>query len=128
VSDQQVTDCEQHQLDMILWRADVNERSGRKQEAFEIRGVGCRSSEAAIQGKPMTYNINGKGALGKPGWRLFLILLFFNTLVCACSGRIGWMLFWAIAFSCCAHEYGYEHGKTEGRLSRQSAGPTDLVY
>jgi len=76
----------------------------------------------------MTSNITGKGAMGKPGWRLFLILLFFNTLVCACSGRIGWMLFWAIAFSCCAHEYGYEHGKTEERLSRQSAGPTDLFY
>jgi len=45
------------------------------------------------------------------GWRLFLILLFFNMLVCACSGRVGWMLFWAIAFSSCAHEYGYEYGK-----------------
>ena len=64
----------------------------------------------------------------KPGWRLFLILLFFNMLVCACSGRIGWMLFWAIAFGCCAHEYGCEQGKTEGRLSRQSAGRTGLVY
>ena len=68
----------------------------------------------------MKYNINGKGAMGKPGWRLFLILLFFNMLVCACSGRVGWMLFWAIAFSSCAHEYGYEYGKTEERLSSQS--------
>jgi hypothetical protein len=84
--------------------------------------------ESAIEWKPMKYNINGKGAMGKPGWRLFLILLFFNMLVCACSGRIGWMLFWAIAFSYCAHEYGYEPGKTEERLSRQSAGRTGLVY
>lgn len=28
------------------------------------------------------------------GWR---ILLFFNMIVCAYSGRVGWMLFWAIA-------------------------------
>ena len=120
MGDQQVTDCEEHQLDMILWQADVHERNGRKQEAFQIRGVGCRSSESAIGGK---YD-----AMRKPDWRLLLILLFFNVLVCACSGRIGWMLFWAIAFSCCAHEYGYEQGKTKERFSRQSAGPTDLVY
>jgi hypothetical protein len=49
------------------------------------------------------------------GWRLWLTLLFFNILVCACSGRVGWMLFWAIAFSTCAYEYGYEYGKTEQR-------------
>jgi hypothetical protein len=47
------------------------------------------------------------------GWRLLLLVLFFNMLVCACSGRVGWMLFWAIAFSGCAHEYGYEYGKAE---------------
>ena len=70
----------------------------------------------------MKYDINGNGAMGKPGWRLFLILLFFNMLVCACSGRVGWMLFWAIAFSSCAYEYG----KTKERLSSQSAFRTDL--
>jgi hypothetical protein len=56
-------------------------------------------------------------AMRKPDGRLLLILLFFNMLVCACSGRVGWMLFWAIAFSSCAHEYGYEFGKAEERLS-----------
>ena len=50
------------------------------------------------------------------GWRLLLIVLFFNMLVCACSGRVGWMLFWAIAFSSCAYEHGYKHGKTEERF------------
>ena len=60
-------------------------------------------------------------------WQLLLILTFFNMLVCACSGRVGWMLFWAIAFSSCAHEYGYEYGKTEERLSSQSACRIDLV-
>ena len=57
----------------------------------------------------------------KLGWWLLLIPLFFNMLVCACSGRVGWMLFWAIAFSSCAYEYGYEYGKTKERLSSQSA-------
>jgi hypothetical protein len=36
-SEQTVTECEQHQLDMLLWQADVHERNGKKQEAFEIR-------------------------------------------------------------------------------------------
>jgi hypothetical protein len=48
--------------------------------------------------------------------RILLILLFFNMLVCAYSGGVGWLLFWAIAFSSCAHEYG----KTEARRSSQS--------
>ena len=65
----------------------------------------------------MKSNINGKEAMGKPGWRLFLILLFLNMLVCACSGRIGWMLFWAIAFSSGVHERGYEYGRIEERLA-----------
>ena len=65
---------------------------------------------------------------GRLAQRLWLILFLFNMLVCAYSRHVGWMLFWAIAFSCCAHEYGDEHGKTEERLSRQSAGPTDLFY
>ena len=42
------------------------------------------------------------------GSRILLILLFFNMLVCAYSGRVGWMLFWAIAFSSGVHERGYE--------------------
>ena len=50
------------------------------------------------------------------GSRILLILLFLNMLVCAYSGGVGWLLFWAIAFSSCAHEYG----KTEARISRQS--------
>ena len=74
----------------------------------------------------MKSNINGKEAMGKTGWRLFLILLFFNMLVCACSGRIGWMLFWAIAFSSCLHERGYEYGKIEERLASQSPCQIDL--
>jgi hypothetical protein len=52
------------------------------------------------------------------GWRILLILLFFNMLVCAYCGRVGWMLFWAIAFSSGVHEHGYEYGKTEERLRR----------
>jgi hypothetical protein len=47
------------------------------------------------------------------GSRILLILLFFNMLVCAYSGRVGWMLFWAIAFSSGVHEHGYEYGKTK---------------
>ena len=43
------------------------------------------------------------------GWPILLILLFLNMLVCAYSGGVGWLLFWAIAFSSCAHEYGYEY-------------------
>jgi hypothetical protein len=35
-----VTEYEQHQLDMLLRQADVYERNGRKQEAFEIRACG----------------------------------------------------------------------------------------
>jgi hypothetical protein len=48
------------------------------------------------------------------GSRILLILLFFNMLVCAYSGRVGWMLFWAIAFSNGVHEHGYEYGKLNG--------------
>ena len=51
------------------------------------------------------------------GWQLLLILLFFNMLVCAYSGRVGWMLFWAIAFSSGVYERGYEYGKTKERLA-----------
>jgi hypothetical protein len=36
-SGQAGTECEQHRLDMLLWQADVHEKSGKKQEAFEIR-------------------------------------------------------------------------------------------
>jgi hypothetical protein len=36
-SDQTVTEYEQHQLDMLLWQADVHQRNRKKQEAFEIR-------------------------------------------------------------------------------------------
>jgi hypothetical protein len=43
--------------------------------------------------------------------RLWLILFLFNMLVSAYSRHVGWMLFWAIAFSSCAYEYG----KTEQR-------------
>ena len=51
------------------------------------------------------------------GSRILLILLFFNMLVCAYSGRVGWMLFWAIAFSSGVYERGYEYGKTKKRLA-----------
>jgi hypothetical protein len=47
------------------------------------------------------------------GSRILLILLFFNMLVSAYSDRVGWMLFWAIAFSSAVHE----HGKAEERLT-----------
>ena len=60
------------------------------------------------------------------GSQLLLIALFFNMLVCAYSGGVGWLLFWAIAFSSCAYEYGYEYGKTEARISSQSPCRTDL--
>ncbi len=49
------------------------------------------------------------------GSRILLILLFFNILVCAYCGRVGWMLFWAIAFGSGVYGRGYEYGKTEGR-------------
>jgi hypothetical protein len=52
------------------------------------------------------------------GSRILLIVLFFNMLVYAYSGRVGWILFWAIAFSSGVHEHGYESGKTEERLRR----------
>jgi hypothetical protein len=55
------------------------------------------------------------------GSRISLILRFFNMLVCAYSGRVGWMLFWAIAFSSGVHERGYEDEKTEERLASQSS-------
>ena len=51
------------------------------------------------------------------GSRILLILLFFNILVCAYSGRVGWMLFRAIAFSSGVYDRGYEYGKTEERLA-----------
>jgi hypothetical protein len=60
------------------------------------------------------------------GSRILLILLFFNMLVCAYSGRAGWMLFWAIAFSSGVHERGYEYGKAEERLASQSPCRIDL--
>jgi hypothetical protein len=34
---QTVTEYEQHQLDMLRWQANVHEKNGRKQQAFEIR-------------------------------------------------------------------------------------------
>jgi hypothetical protein len=36
-SAQTATEYEQHQLDMLLWQADVHERNGRKHEACDIR-------------------------------------------------------------------------------------------
>jgi hypothetical protein len=35
--EQTVTQYEQHQLEMLLWQADLHERNGRKQKAFEIK-------------------------------------------------------------------------------------------
>lgn len=32
-----MTEFEQHRLDMLLWQAEVHERNGKRQEAFEIR-------------------------------------------------------------------------------------------
>jgi len=54
------------------------------------------------------------------GWQILLILLFFNMLVCAYSGRVGWMLFWAIAFSSGVHEHGYEYGKLKNSLQARA--------
>jgi hypothetical protein len=59
-------------------------------------------------------DLTGRGLVGS---RILLILLFLNMLVCAYSGRVGWMLFWAIAFSSGVHQRGYESGKTEERLA-----------
>jgi hypothetical protein len=58
-------------------------------------------------------DLKGRALIGS---RILLILLFFNML-CAYSGRVGWMLFWAIAFSSGVHERGYEHGRIEERLA-----------
>jgi hypothetical protein len=41
-SEQTVTQCEQHQLDMLLWQADVHERNGKKTGGVRDQGVGCR--------------------------------------------------------------------------------------
>jgi hypothetical protein len=49
---------EEHQLDMLLWQADVHERNGRKREAFEIRGWVADFLSPAIGGKPMKHNIS----------------------------------------------------------------------
>ena len=57
------------------------------------------------------------------GSRTLLILLFLNMLVCAYSGGVGWLLFWAIAFSSCAHE---AYGKTKERIASQSPCRIDL--
>jgi hypothetical protein len=45
---QSVTEYEQHRLDMLLWQADVHERNGKQQEAFEIRAwvADFRSSQS----------------------------------------------------------------------------------
>jgi hypothetical protein len=61
------------------------------------------------------------------GWRILLILLFFNMLVCAYSGRVGWMLFWAIAFSSYVHEHGYEYGKIQGKRGSNRNGVTSNI-
>ena len=60
------------------------------------------------------------------GSRILLVILFFNMLACAYSGRVGWMLFWAIAFSSGVHERGYEQGEIEERLASQSTCRIDL--
>ena len=36
-SEQTVVEDEERRLGMLLWQAEVHERGGRKQEAFEIR-------------------------------------------------------------------------------------------
>jgi hypothetical protein len=36
-SEQTVAEYEQHQLDMLVWQADVHERNGRNQEASKIK-------------------------------------------------------------------------------------------
>jgi hypothetical protein len=36
-----VTESEQHELDMLLWQADVHERDGRKRGGIRNQGVGC---------------------------------------------------------------------------------------
>ena len=72
----------------------------------QVRGVRLRAKNFDRQMKNLTdCEIAGS--------QLLLIVLFFNMLVCAYSGSVGWLLFWAIAFSSCAYDYGYEYGKTE---------------
>ena len=84
------------------------------------QGCGVRAkSEAKVQMKNLTD-------CEVVGSQLLLIVLFFNMLVCAYSGSAGWLLFWAIAFSSCAHDYGYEYGKIEARISSQNPSRTDL--
>ena len=36
-SEQTVAEYEHHQLDMLLWQADVHERNGKQHAAFQIR-------------------------------------------------------------------------------------------
>jgi hypothetical protein len=56
-SAQTVTEYEQHRVDMLLWQADVHERNGRKQEAFEIRVWVTDFLSAQSGGREMKYNI-----------------------------------------------------------------------
>ncbi len=81
------------------------------------QGCGVRTKRKA---KVQMKNLTNCEVLGS---QLLLIPLFFNMLVCAYSGGVGWLLFWAIAFSSCA--YG-RYGKTEARISRQSPWRNDL--
>jgi hypothetical protein len=53
---QTVTEYEQHQLDMLLWQADVHERNGREREAFEIRAWVADFSKPLIRGNPFETN------------------------------------------------------------------------
>jgi hypothetical protein len=69
-------------------------------------------------------NLTDRELVGRGLW---LILLLFNMLVSAYSRHVGWILFWAIAFASCAHEYGYEYGKTEEQLSSRSGHPCGVV-
>jgi hypothetical protein len=80
------------------------------------QGCGVRAkSEAKVQMKNLTD-------CEVVGSQLLPIVLFFNMLVCAYSGCVGWLLFWAIAFS----SYAYDYGKTEARISSQNPSRTDL--
>jgi hypothetical protein len=77
-----------------------------------LAGVEIAPPPATPEPDLQTILANDHRAIAVHSARLWLMVLFFNMLVCACSGSVGWMLFWALVFSSCAYEHGYEHGKT----------------
>src|SRR5215813_13371299 len=95
-------------------------RSGAQPEVLQLYlQMGCSERQASRKAK------RKEKAMRKlvVAQRLWLILFLFNMLVSAYSRHVGWMLFWAIAFS----SYAYEYGRTEGRLKPATHAEPTLV-